>query len=87
MILDFENVEVEDFEISYDLTSFFEQYSFINVSELGAKAGISAGMMRQYASGLKFPSEDRVLQIKNAVREIGKELSKVKLHKPKREHA
>lgn len=87
LILDFEEVEVEDFEISYDLTSFFEQYPYINISEVAAKAGIDYAMMRQYSSGKKYPSEVRIKKIEQAIHEIGKELSKVKLHKPVKEYA
>ncbi len=85
LILNYENVKVEDFEVSYDLTSVFEQYSYLNISEVAAKAGISAGMMRQYASGNKYPSRERVRDIESAIREIGKELSKVNLHKSVKE--
>ncbi len=37
LILDIESVEVEDFEVSYDLTSVFEQYSYLNISEVASK--------------------------------------------------
>lgn len=87
LILELENVEVEEFEVNYDLTSFFEQYSFLNVSDLAKRAGINPALMRQYVSGVKFPSEKRVKQIEDAVKSIGKELSKVKLHKPQKELA
>jgi len=87
LILDIESVEVEDFELSYDLTSVFEQYSYLNISEVAAKAGISSGMMRQYASGNKYPSAERVKDIESAIREIGKELIKVKLHRSVKEPA
>jgi hypothetical protein len=42
--------------------------------------------MSHYASGIKFPSEERVKEIEAAIREIGKELSKVKLHKAELTH-
>lgn len=87
LILDFENIEVEEFEVSYDLTSFTEQYPYLNLSEVAVKAGISQQMMRQYTSGAKFPSEQRVKQIENAIHEIAKELSKLRLHKSLREYA
>lgn len=87
LVYDFENVEVEDFEVSYDLTSFFEQYSFLNISDVAKRASINPTLMRQYASGKKFPSEERVHEIENAIRAIGKELSKVKLHKAQKELA
>lgn len=38
--------------------------------------------MRQYATGIKFPSEERVKQIQEAIRTIGKELAKIKIVKP-----
>jgi hypothetical protein len=82
----FENVEVEDFDISYDLTSFFEQYSYLNISDIAKKTGINPALMRHYASGIKFPSEGRVKEIETAIREIGKELSKVRLHKAELTH-
>ena len=82
-----EGVKIDDFEISYDLTSFFEQFSFLNISDIAKRTGINPGLMRQYASGVKFPSEDRVKDIEEAIRNIGKELSKIKLHKPQKETA
>jgi len=87
IILDFEEIEVTDLEVSYDLTSFFEQYPFLNISEIAKRAGVNAGLMRQYTSGVKYPSEERVKQIKNPIHEIGRELSKVKLNKPKKKSA
>jgi hypothetical protein len=78
---DFEGVDIDSFEISHDLTSFFEQYSYLSISDIAEKAGINPGLMRQYAAGVKFPSEERVRHIQDAIREIGKELSKVRLHK------
>ena len=82
LILTIENISFEDadFEVCYDLTSFFEENP-LNISDVASKAGISAGLMRQYASGAKFPSVDRLREIEAAIRQIGKELSKVRLHK------
>jgi hypothetical protein len=82
-----ENAKIENFDVSYDLTSFFEQYSFLNISDLAKRSGISPILMRQYTSGNKFPSEDRVREIEEAIRNIGKELAKVRLHKSQREYA
>lgn len=86
LISEFENIEVTDFEVSYDLTTFFEQFSYLNITDIAKRAGINPGLMRQYSSGIKFPSEDRVIEIEDAIRAIGKELSRVKLHKPKPEY-
>jgi hypothetical protein len=82
-----ENIEVNAFVVSYDLTSFFEEYSFLSISDIASKIGINPSLMRQYAQGIKFPSADRVKEIESAIRQIGKELSKVKLHKAEKEYA
>lgn len=86
LIRDFESVDVADFDISYDLTSFFEQHPYLSISEIASKAGINPGLMRQYSSAVKFPSEERVKKIELAIRDIGKELTRVKLHKPVKEY-
>jgi hypothetical protein len=87
LILEFEEVEVSEFEVSYDLISFFDEHSYLNISDIAKRAGINQALMRQYASGNKFPSQDRVTQIETAIREIGKELSKVRLSRRSRELA
>lgn len=76
-----EKIQIDDFEVTYDLTSFFEEYTFLNISEVGKRASINAALMRQYAAGIKFPSVERVKRIEDAIREIGKELVRVRLHK------
>ncbi len=86
-IYNIENVEIENFEISYDLTSFFEQYSFLDISDIATRSGINASLMRQYASGVKYPSAERVQQIEDAIRKIGKDLSKVRLHHRTKQYA
>ena len=80
-VLEIENVEIQDFDVSYDLTTFFEQHSYLNISDIAKYAEINQALMRQYAAGVKYPSEDRVKQIEKAIRQIGKDLTKVKLHK------
>ncbi len=80
LVKDFEEIEVDDFEVIYDLTTFFKTFSFLNISHVAEKAGINPGLMRQYVSGVKYPSSGRVLQILAVIKSIVKELSKVKLH-------
>jgi hypothetical protein len=77
---------IYDFDIVYDLTSFFTAHP-LNIGDVAKKAAISPVLMRQYASGVKFPSGDRLQQIEKAINEIGRELSKVKLSKHRREYA
>ena len=80
LIYEIENIEVAEFDVSYDLTSFFEQYSFLNISDIAKRTSINSTLMRQYAAGIKFPSIERVQNIEEAIRTIGRELAKVKLH-------
>lgn len=87
LVYELEDVDVKDFEVSYDLTSFFEQYSFINITDFAKKAGINPTLMRQYVSGNKYPSQERVREIEMAAKEIGRQLMKIKLHKPDKELA
>jgi len=87
LILEFEEVEVNDFVIVYDLTTFFENHSYLSITDIAKRTNINPGLMRQYASGVKFPSVDRVKLIEESIRQIGKELTRIKLHKPKREFA
>lgn len=84
---DFENVEIDDFDISYDLTSFFEHYSYLSISDIAGRMKINPSLMRQYAQGIKFPSESRIKEIESFIQGIGKELAKAKMHKPQREYA
>jgi hypothetical protein len=81
IVYDIEQVQVEDFEITYDLTSFFEEFSFLNISDIGKRADVNSALMRQYAAGIKFPSLERVKRIEGAIRSIGKELARIRLHK------
>ena len=46
-----------EFNYQYDLQSFFEYFSFLNVSEIAKRAGINPSLMRQYTSGIKNAGE------------------------------
>lgn len=48
--------EVE-FEYKYDLQSFFNYFSFLNVSDIAQRAGINPSLMRQYSRGIKKAGE------------------------------
>lgn len=62
------------FEWKYDLQSFFDYFSVINVSKLADKAGINASQLRQYRSGLSKASQKQYDKLEECVHEIGKEL-------------
>lgn len=62
------------FEIGYELEGFFETHPYINIAVLAERMGINASLMRQYANGIKHPSEKRVKEIEEAVHQLGREL-------------
>jgi hypothetical protein len=78
-VLDFEGLNDIQLEYAYDLTCFFEQFSFLNQSGIAALAGINPGLIRQYSSGHKQPSKEQVGKIEKAVREMAMRLRSVQL--------
>lgn len=78
-----EGHKVDDIEINityrYDISSFFDYFDFINVSQFAKKVGINESKMRQYKAGLAFASEKTTNKILEAVHLIGQELITAKL--------
>lgn len=66
--------EVE-FNYQYDLQSFFEYFSFLNVTEIAKRAGINPSLMRQYTSGVKNAGEKIYSRLSECMRSITQELS------------
>ena len=59
----------------YDLQSFFDYFSFLNVSKVAELAGINPSLMRQYTSGTANAGQKQYDKVKSAVRKISKELA------------
>lgn len=64
-----------EFEFKYDLQSFFDYFSVINVSKLAEKAGINPSQLRQYRNGLSKASQKQYDKLRICIKEIGNELS------------
>lgn len=62
------------FEYKYDLRSFFDYFSFLNVSEIAVRAGINPSLMRQYTSGVKNAGESTYKRLAACVKNITEEL-------------
>lgn len=45
------------FVYRYDLQSFFNYFSYLNISEVAKRAGINQSLFRQYACGIKNAGE------------------------------
>lgn len=63
-----------EFELEYDLTAFFEEFSFLNVTKVAEVSGLNGSLVRQYASGKKFPSAKQVEKIESAVKELAQKI-------------
>src|SRR6266487_1753319 len=79
-LFDFHDVKDVVFEHTYDLTVFFEQFSFLNQSKIAELAGLNPGLLRQYASGVKHPSREQANKIQVAIRELANKLKAVKIY-------
>lgn len=68
-----------EFQFKYDISSIFDYFRFVNVTQFAKTAGISPSLLRQYKAGNTYISERQISKIETALHKIGKELSTVKL--------
>ena len=76
------NLKTENlqFEITYDLQAFFSEYDFLNASAIARHANMNESLVRQYASGKKYPSSEQAKKLEDTIRNLTKELNKVSLY-------
>ncbi len=77
---DCHNLENVEFTYSYDLTVFFDEFSFLNQSKIAELSGINPGLLRQYASGVKHPSREQANKIQVAIKDLANRLKSVKIY-------
>ena len=70
-----ESFEDVEFTYSFDLVSFFNYFSFLNVSDIAKRAGINPSLMRQYTSGVKNAGEKTYSRLAECINNITKELT------------
>ena len=63
-----------DFRYQYDLQSFFEYFSFLNVTDIAKRAGINPSLMRQYTSGIKNAGEKTYARLSACMDNVTREL-------------
>lgn len=77
---DFHSADEMKFEYAYDLTVFFEEFNFLNQSKIAELSGINASLLRQYASGVKNPSEVQAKKIQTTIRSLAVRLKNVQIY-------
>ena len=78
---EWQGVKVEDikFDYVYDLTELFDVLSAVKINSIADLAGINQSLMRQYASGVKYPSPQQAKRIQEAVHQLGQKLMQVSM--------
>lgn len=74
------NLDTIDFEITYDLQSFFKEHDFLNASAIARLANMNESLVRQYATGKKYPSLQQAKKLEDTIRELARDLGKVSLY-------
>lgn len=64
-----------EFVYKYDMQSFFNYFSFLNVSKVAELAGINASLMRQYTSGVTTAGQKQYDKVNAAIKRISQELA------------
>lgn len=59
----------------YDIESFFNRFSYLNISRVAERAGINSSLMRQYASGVTKAGQKQYEKIRKAISCIAEELA------------
>ena len=78
---EWQGIKVEDikFEYVYDLTELFDVLSAVKINAIADLAGINQSLLRQYASGVKYPSPTQAKKIQEAVHQLGQKLLQVSI--------
>ena len=69
--IDLESLKIE---FKYDLQAYFQEHDYLKISAVAEQAGLNPGLVRQYASGVKYPSADQADKIRKTIKKIAKDL-------------
>ena len=72
-------VAENNINMEIDLKQFFQFYRVINAKFLANRIGMNPALLSQYVQGRKKPSLVQTKKILNGIREIGRELSDLRL--------
>ena len=60
--------------------SLFQQFDFLNIGKVAKRAGINAGLLRQYASQVKHPSAKQAQKIEETIHNLAADMSKAQVY-------
>jgi len=72
-------VEEKNINLEIDLKQFFQFYRVINAKFLADRIGMNPTLLSQYVQGRKKPSINQTEKILSGIREIGRELSDLRM--------
>ena len=64
------------FDFQYDLKAYFQEHDYLKISSVAEQAGMNPRLVRQYASGVKYPSAHQAGKIRKAIKNIATELTR-----------
>lgn len=81
LLVDFHDLDTNEiaFDLQYDLKGLFDNKQFLNTNAVADVVGINKSLMRQYASGVKYPSYERAKEIEKAIHYMGQDLLSIKV--------
>lgn len=62
------------FICQYDIYALFQKFDFLKISNVAEHAGMNPGLLRQYVSGAKSPSDEQVKKIERTLHKLAEEL-------------
>jgi hypothetical protein len=82
LLFEFEDVDTDNvvFDYLYDVYALFQQFDFLNIGKVAERAGINAGLLRQYASQVKYPSAKQAKKIEDTIHHLAAEMSKAHVY-------
>jgi hypothetical protein len=82
LLVEFEDVDMDNvvFNYVYDVYALFQQFDFLNIGKVAERAGINAGLLRQYASQVKYPSAKQAQRIEDTIHHLAEEMSKAHIY-------
>lgn len=76
LLWDFEELAPEQVKFihQYDIYALFKRFDFLKISTVAEHAGMNPGLLRQYVSGTKNPSEEQAKKIEKTLHNLAAEL-------------